>query len=60
MHSICCFQVNKASAEEKHLDVGANIFIGNLDSSIDEKMLFDTFSSFGVIMQVGGFRITYN
>jgi len=30
--------------------VGANIFIGNLDSDVDEKMLYDTFSVFGVIL----------
>jgi len=33
------------------LDVGANIFIGNLDPDIDEKLLYDTFSAFGVILQ---------
>ncbi|XP_033107666.1 splicing factor 3B subunit 4-like [Anneissia japonica] len=44
-------RVNKASAHQKNLDVGANIFIGNLDPEIDEKLLFDTFSAFGVILQ---------
>ncbi|XP_037119471.1 splicing factor 3B subunit 4 [Syngnathus acus] len=44
-------RVNKASAHNKNLDVGANIFIGNLDSEIDEKLLYDTFSAFGVILQ---------
>jgi RNA recognition motif-containing protein len=33
------------------LDVGANVFIGNLDSEVDEKLLYDTFSAFGVILQ---------
>jgi len=33
------------------LDVGANAFIGNLDPEIDEKLLYDTFSAFGVILQ---------
>ncbi|GMI08506.1 hypothetical protein TrRE_jg6054, partial [Triparma retinervis] len=28
-------------------DVGANLFIGNLDPEVDEKLLFDTFSAFG-------------
>merc|ERR1711904_528568 len=28
---------------------GANIFVGNLDQVIDEKVLFETFSSFGTI-----------
>ncbi|XP_056597070.1 splicing factor 3B subunit 4 [Triplophysa dalaica] len=44
-------RVNKASAHNKNLDVGANIFIGNLDPEIDEKLLYDTFSAFGVILQ---------
>merc|ERR1719341_1553796 len=33
-----------------NLDVGANIFIGNLDPEVDEKLLYDTFSAFGVIL----------
>lgn len=35
------------------MDVGANLFVGNLDAEVDEKLLFDTFSAFGVILQVG-------
>ena len=35
----------------KSLDIGANLFIGNLDPEIDEKMLYDIFSAFGVILQ---------
>ena len=34
----------------ENLDVGANIFIGNLDPEVDEKLLYDTFSAFGVIL----------
>lgn len=34
------------------MDVGANVFVGNLDPEVDEKLLFDTFSAFGVILQV--------
>ena len=44
-------RVNKASADKKIIDVGANLFIGNLDPEVDEKMLYDTFSAFGVIAQ---------
>ncbi|PAA89545.1 hypothetical protein BOX15_Mlig003719g3, partial [Macrostomum lignano] len=44
-------RVNKASAHQKQMDIGANIFIGNLDPEVDEKLLFDTFSAFGVILQ---------
>lgn len=45
-------RVNKASAHQKNLDVGANIFVGNLEPEVDEKLLYDTFSAFGVILQV--------
>ena len=41
----------QASAHQKNLDVGANLFIGNLDPEVDEKMLYDIFSAFGVILQ---------
>jgi len=43
--------VEQASSHQKNLDVGANLFIGNLDPEIDEKLLYDTFSAFGVILQ---------
>jgi len=43
-------KVNKASQGHKTLDVGANLFIGNLDPDVDEKLLYDTFSAFGVII----------
>jgi len=43
-------KVNKASQGHKTLDVGANLFIGNLDPEVDEKLLYDTFSAFGVII----------
>uniref|UniRef100_A0A7S4MS55 Splicing factor 3B subunit 4 n=1 Tax=Vannella robusta TaxID=1487602 RepID=A0A7S4MS55_9EUKA len=44
-------KVNKAQQANKAgtVDVGANLFIGNLDPDVDEKMLYDTFSVFGVI-----------
>uniref|UniRef100_A0A1X7TVC3 Splicing factor 3B subunit 4 n=1 Tax=Amphimedon queenslandica TaxID=400682 RepID=A0A1X7TVC3_AMPQE len=44
-------RVNKAASNMKSLDIGANLFIGNLDPEIDEKMLYDIFSAFGVILQ---------
>uniref|UniRef100_A0A061QW75 Splicing factor 3B subunit 4 n=1 Tax=Tetraselmis sp. GSL018 TaxID=582737 RepID=A0A061QW75_9CHLO len=43
-------RVNKASTDKKTLEVGANLFIGNLDPDVDEKLLYDTFSAFGVIV----------
>ena len=39
-------RVNKSSQDKKVLDVGANLFIGNLDHDVDEKLLYDTFSAF--------------
>ena len=47
-------KVNKASHSERNLDVGANLFIGNLAPEVDEKQLYDIFSAFGVILQVEG------
>lgn len=44
-------RANKASAHQKNQDIGANIFIGNLDPEVDEKLLYDTFSGFGTILQ---------
>lgn len=44
-------RVNKSNVNQKNLDVGANLFIGNLDPEVDEKLLYDTFSAFGVILK---------
>ncbi|KAK4730674.1 hypothetical protein R3W88_023662 [Solanum pinnatisectum] len=75
-------RVNKASQDKKSVDVGANLFVGNLDpllfrcmtspayyylvhdstfgnlqnpfrsymQDVDEKLLYDTFSAFGVVV----------
>ena len=47
-------RVNKASNQEggkgQDVGVGANVFVGNLDGDIDEKMLYDTFSAFGSVI----------
>ncbi|KAG0135843.1 hypothetical protein HOY82DRAFT_479436 [Tuber indicum] len=41
-------RVNKASADkQKTVEVGAELFVGNLDPMVDEKTLFDTFTTFG-------------
>ncbi|KAK4127747.1 RNA-binding domain-containing protein [Parathielavia appendiculata] len=45
-------RVNKASADkQKTVDIGAELFINNLDPLVDEKILFDTFSQFGQILR---------
>lgn len=43
-------KVNKASQDKRTQDVGANIFIGNLDPEVDEKLLYETFSNFGMVI----------
>jgi splicing factor 3B subunit 4 len=43
-------KVNKASQDKRAQDVGANLFIGNLDPEVDEKMLYETFGNFGMII----------
>eukprot|EP00882_Tetradesmus_deserticola_P019293 GHRQ01020755.1.p2 GENE.GHRQ01020755.1~~GHRQ01020755.1.p2 ORF type:complete len:253 (+),score=62.54 GHRQ01020755.1:820-1578(+) len=43
-------RINKASQDKNSNEVGANLFIGNLDPEVDEKLLYDTFSAFGVII----------
>ncbi|CAG9322921.1 unnamed protein product [Blepharisma stoltei] len=43
-------KANKASQDKKSQDIGANIFVGNLDAEVDEKKLFETFSIFGNVI----------
>lgn len=44
-------RVNKASADKQRTtDVGAELFVGNLDAMADEKLLYDTFSRFGALL----------
>lgn len=56
--NLSLFLLFQASAHQKNLDVGANIFIGNLDPEVDEKLLYDTFSAFGVILQTPKVSLT--
>lgn len=45
-------RVNKASADkQKAVDIGAELFVNNLDGQVDEKILYDTFSQFGPILR---------
>lgn len=43
-------KVNRSSGDRRTLDVGANLFVGNLTTEVDEKLLYDTFSVFGTII----------
>ncbi|PWY97988.1 hypothetical protein BCV70DRAFT_202163 [Testicularia cyperi] len=45
-------RVNKASNDRKQIDIGANLFVGSLDPAVDERVLYDTFASFGNIVGV--------
>ncbi|KAJ1732159.1 phosphatidylinositol-3-phosphatase ymr1 [Coemansia biformis] len=44
-------RVNMAASDKKVQDVGAKLFVGNLDPDVDEKMLYDTMSAFGQMIQ---------
>jgi splicing factor 3B subunit 4 len=43
------FARRKASSDRKPLEIGANLFIGNLDPAVDERLLYETFSHFGTL-----------
>lgn len=45
-------RINRASADKRSQDMGAILFVGNLDSQVDEKILHDVFGSFGVVLSV--------
>ena len=43
-------KVNKASQDKRTQEVGANVFVGNLHEDVDEKLLRDVFSAFGIVL----------
>ncbi|PWN46925.1 RNA-binding domain-containing protein [Violaceomyces palustris] len=43
-------RINKASSDKKQIDIGANLFVGNLDANVDERTLYETFSTFGAVV----------
>ncbi|KAJ5966027.1 hypothetical protein N7481_012741 [Penicillium waksmanii] len=46
-------RVNKASADkQKSVEIGAELFVGNLDPMVSEQMLYDTFSRFGNLVNL--------
>ncbi|KAI5310666.1 hypothetical protein KEM55_003789 [Ascosphaera atra] len=46
-------RVNKASADKlKTVDIGAELFIGNLDPMVTEQILYETFSRFGPLISL--------
>jgi len=40
----------QSARDKKQVDVGANLYIGGLDPDVDERILYDTFSAFGVLI----------
>lgn len=43
-------KINKASSDKKQVDIGATLFIGNLDPDVDEKIIYDSFNQFGYVI----------
>lgn len=43
-------RLNRSDRDKNSLDVGANLFIGNLSPAVDERMLLDTFLRFGGVI----------
>lgn len=43
-------KVKKATDDKRSADVGANLFIGSLANEVDERLLSDTFSAFGLVI----------
>mmetsp|Transcript_3795 Transcript_3795/g.8358 ORF Transcript_3795/g.8358 Transcript_3795/m.8358 type:complete len:399 (-) Transcript_3795:47-1243(-) len=54
MNMVCLYdkpiRVQLSSVEREKLDVGANLFVGNLHDDVDEKTLHDVFSTFGELI----------
>ncbi|GJD07459.1 Splicing factor 3B subunit 4 [Galdieria sulphuraria] len=44
-------RLQQASTDKRSMDIGANLFVGNLSQEVDEKLLYDTFSAFGAIIE---------
>lgn len=44
-------RVSQSAVDRRSLDVGANLFIGNLSEDTDEKLLHDAFSTFGALIE---------
>ena len=53
-------RVNKASADkQKTVEVGAELFIGNLDPMVTEQTLYDTFGRFGSLIAAPKVEVSY-
>ncbi|KAJ2245385.1 Spliceosome-associated protein 49 [Coemansia sp. RSA 454] len=45
-------RINMSAQDRRTQDIGAKLFIGNLDPTIDDKLLYDTFGTFGPMVQM--------
>ncbi|KAJ2654740.1 Spliceosome-associated protein 49, partial [Coemansia sp. RSA 1199] len=45
-------RINMSAQDRRTQDIGAKLFIGNLDPTIDDKLLYDTFGTFGAMVQM--------
>ncbi|KAJ2166085.1 Spliceosome-associated protein 49, partial [Coemansia sp. RSA 551] len=45
-------RINMSAHDRRTQDIGAKLFIGNLDPTIDDKLLYDTFGTFGPMVQM--------
>lgn len=53
-------RVNKASADkQKSVEIGAELFIGNLDPMVSEQIIYDTFSRFGSLVNFPKVRSSF-
>lgn len=43
-------KINKAARDRKEMDVGSNIFVGNLEEEVDDQLLYNAFSVFGQVL----------
>ena len=43
-------KINRSTQDKNTQEIGANIFVGNLADDVDEKILKDIFSTFGVVL----------
>lgn len=52
MALLTCISLSRqASSDKKQVDIGANLFIGNLDINVDETTLYNAFINFGNFVQ---------
>ncbi|KAK2196633.1 bifunctional RNA recognition motif domain/Nucleotide-binding alpha-beta plait domain superfamily/SF3B4 [Babesia duncani] len=51
---------NKAAKDRGNFEIGANLFVGNLDDEVDDRKIHEAFSSFGNVVSAKVVRDTEN